>query len=140
MKKHQYKLKRGENQEKERLLAEEKEQEKKTAILEYLGEHYVDADLSMSSVAEKFGMSEYSFRTLFKKHVGKGFVDYVNGMRIESAKKMLIETDESVYIISSKVGFNGENTFFKVFKAHVGSSPSVYREEQKNLIAKKMYE
>ena len=132
MKKHQSKLKREENQEKERLLVEEKEQKKKMAILEYLDEHYVDADLSMSNVAEKFGMSEYSFRTLFKKHVGKGFVDYVNGKRIESAKKMLIETDESVYLISVRVGFNGENTFFKVFKAYVGLSPSAYREGQRS--------
>ena len=56
----------------------------------------------------------------------------MNGKRIESAKKMLIESDDSVYIISAKVGFNGENTFFKVFKSYVGLSPSVYREEQRN--------
>lgn len=131
MKKQQSRRRREENQERERILSEEKEQKMKQDILEYLDEHYVDSGLSMSNVAEKFGMSEYSFRTFFKKHVGKGFVDYVNGRRIERAKKMLIESDDPAYVISAKVGFNGENTFFKVFKSYVGLSPSAYREEQR---------
>ena len=64
-------------------------------ILNYLGKHYADPDLSQLQVAEAFEMSTSTLSRLFKNQIGVGFSEYINEKRIERAKDLLLTTSAS---------------------------------------------
>lgn len=93
---------------------------------EYISEHYYE-DLMLSDIASKLGITAGYLSTLFQKQMGKGFVDYLNEIRIERACTYLQRNYLKVYEIAYKVGFHDEKYFYKVFKKVMGQSPSEYR-------------
>lgn len=93
---------------------------------EYIEEHYYE-NLMQAEVAEKVGISAAYLSTLFQKHLSKGFVDYLNEVRIEHACTYLQQNYLKTYEIAYKAGFRDEKYFSKVFKKVKGQSPSEYR-------------
>lgn len=93
---------------------------------EYLEEHYYE-NIMLSDVAEYIGVSPGYLSTLFQKQIGKGFVDYLNEVRIDHACSYLHQHMLKTYEIAYKVGFKDEKYFSKVFKKITGQSPSEYR-------------
>lgn len=67
------------------------------------------------------------FSLLFKQYTGSNFVNYMQKLRLNEAKKLLETTDWRVNEIGRRVGFADEKRFLKVFKAIVGVSPTEYR-------------
>ena len=63
----------------------------------------------------------------FKQIIGMGISEYIQMYRINIAKKLLVQSDESILSISSKCGFNDSNYFSSVFKRKEGISPLKYR-------------
>ena len=97
-------------------------------ILAYIEEHYRDVDLTQAQMADYFSISTYTLSRIFRNDVGIGFVTYVNAKRVEYAKEILLTTEDSVHDVALKSGFDNDNNFYKVFKANVGMSPTVFRE------------
>lgn len=93
---------------------------------EYIAEHYYE-NLMLADVAQKVGVSAGYLSTLFQKQLSKGFVDYLNEIRIERACTYLQQNYLKTYEIAYKVGFKDEKYFSKVFKKVKGQSPSEYR-------------
>lgn len=93
---------------------------------EYVDEHYYE-NLMLADVAQKVGISAGYLSTLFQKQLSKGFVDYLNEVRIERACTYLKQNYLKTYEIAYKVGFKDEKYFSKVFKKIKGQSPSEYR-------------
>lgn len=93
---------------------------------EYVEEHYYE-NLMLADVAQKVGISAGYLSTLFQKQLSKGFVDYLNEVRIEHACTYLKQNYLKTYEIAYKVGFKDEKYFSKVFKKLKGQSPSEYR-------------
>lgn len=93
---------------------------------EYIMEHYFEK-ISLTDVADKIGVSSGYLSTLFQKELEKGFIDYLNEIRIERACTYLQQNYLKTYEIAYKVGFNDEKYFSKVFKKIKGCSPSEYR-------------
>lgn len=93
---------------------------------EYVEEHYYE-NLMLMDVAQKAGISPGYLSTLFQKQLSKGFVDYLNEIRIEHACTYLQQTYLKTYEIAYKVGFKDEKYFSKVFKKLKGMSPSEYK-------------
>jgi YesN/AraC family two-component response regulator len=108
---------------------EEQQKQMKKAILAYLEIHYRDEDLSQTSVADAFQITNYTLSRMFKNYVGVGFTEYVNSKRLEYAKELLLTTSYSVREISVMVGFANDNYFSRIFKATVGMSPTAFREQ-----------
>ena len=81
----------------------------------------------LTDVAQKVGVSAGYLSTLFQKQLSKGFVDYLNEIRIEHACTYLQQNFLKTYEIAYKVGFNDEKYFSKVFKRIKGQPPSAYR-------------
>ena len=109
---------------------EEKQMEEKNRLVElakeYIEEHYYE-NLMLTDVAQKVGVSAGYLSTLFQKQLSKGFVDYLNEIRIEHACTYLQQNFLKTYEIAYKVGFNDEKYFSKVFKRIKGQPPSEYR-------------
>lgn len=93
---------------------------------EYVTEHYFEK-ISLTDVADKIGVTPSYLSTLFQKQLEKGFVDYLNEVRIERACTYLQQNYLKTYEIAYKVGFHDEKYFSKVFRKIKGCSPSVYR-------------
>lgn len=95
---------------------------------EYVEEHYYE-NLMLSDVAQKVGISAGYLSTLFQKQVAKGFVDYLNEVRIEHACTYLRQNYLKTYEIAYRVGFKDEKYFSRVFKKIRGQSSSEYRKQ-----------
>jgi len=95
---------------------------------EYVEEHYYE-NLMLADVAQKVGISPGYLSTLFQKQMAKGFVDYLNEVRIEHACTYLRQNFLKTYEIAYRVGFKDEKYFSKVFKKISGQSPSEYRKQ-----------
>ncbi|MBD5476349.1 MAG: response regulator [Lachnospiraceae bacterium] len=103
-----------------------KNQQKIKQAIEYIQENY-DKDLNMAVVSNRVSMNYSLFSYLFKEVTGNNFVNYLKGIRVEEAKKLLAETDMRIVEISVKVGYENEKHFMRIFKATCGVSPSEYR-------------
>lgn len=97
---------------------------------EYVEEHYYE-NLMLSDVAQKVGISAGYLSTLFQRKMSKGFVDYLNEIRVEHACTYLRQNYLKTYEIAYKVGFRDEKYFSKVFKKVKGQSPSEYKKQNK---------
>ena len=54
--------------------------------------------------------------TTFKKKYGIGIAQYINSLRIEKAKRLIVNTDENIKEIALSVGFSSDAAFIRVFK------------------------
>ena len=95
--------------------------------MNYIREH-MDREITLEELLRLTGMSKSHFSKNFKKVTGKTFVTYLNDMRIESAKKYLVETKQPIYWIASQVGYMDEHYFRRIFRERTGENPKQYRE------------
>ena len=84
-------------------------------------------DLSDASVAGQLGLSTSHFRFLFKEATGQPFHKYVVALRLEKAKKMLVEQDLAVSEVARAVGFGGLSHFSRAFTQRFSVSPTHIR-------------
>lgn len=82
-------------------------------------------DLGM--LAGLAGLSEFHFSRVFKQSTGLSPSHYFIRMRIEAARRLLSETDESIINIGLAVGYGSPSHFSSVFRKHTGVAPSAYR-------------
>ena len=85
-------------------------------------------ELSLSRVGEVIGFSPAYLSSVFKELFHESFVDYVNRIRIEQAKRFLGQPELTVGQAAAMAGFASSNTFIKVFKKHEGVTPGQFRE------------
>lgn len=94
---------------------------------EMIQQHYAQA-LTLEEVAEAVYLSPNYFSSIFKEVTQTTFSNYINEIRIEKAKKLLIETDMPIKEIVPLVGFEEYNYFNRVFKQIAGLPPGSFRE------------
>jgi len=96
----------------------------------YIQENF-QKDLSLDEVSRQLDLSPYYFSKLFKEETGSNFVEYVTNLRIERAKKLLLEEGHSMKEICVEVGYSDPNYFSRIFKKNTGVTPTEYRESEK---------
>lgn len=84
-------------------------------------------NLSLKELSDKYFINSAYLGQLFKKRYGVYFKDYLNCVRIEKAKELLLNSNEKVYKISELVGYNNVDYFINKFTKVVGTTPSKYR-------------
>ncbi len=97
-----------------------------TSICRYVRQNYAN-DLTTETICKEFYCSRSGFSHRFKKETGKSFREYLIGVRLEHAKRLLKYSNLSITETALSVGFNDANYFSNVFKKYVGVSPIVYR-------------
>ena len=90
---------------------------------------YCESDLRLEDYAAMCCMSKYHFSRVFKQVTGVTPLDYRNGIRIESAKELLLNGFLSVSEISESLGYSSPAYFSDNFKKCVGISPVKFREK-----------
>ncbi len=94
----------------------------------YICENY-DKELSLSSIAEKFALSESHFSRQFKVYTGFGVAEYISIVRIKNAEKLLVTTNLPITEIAQNCGFNSSSYFTAVFKKMRGKTPAEIRKK-----------
>lgn len=99
-------------------------------ISDFVKKEYMNEQLSLEFVAEKFHLSPTLLSKEFKKQKNINFVDYVSQIKLSEAKRLLIETDLKISVIAEKLGYN-DSYFNRLFKKHEGVTPGQYRKNNK---------
>lgn len=103
-------------------------------VREYMEQNF-NEQLSIGQLAQMANITPKYFVDLFKKTYGQSAMDFVTDLRINRAKRYLIESEEKLRDIALKVGYKDEFYFSRKFKKEVGVSPSEYAKKSKRRVA-----
>jgi len=96
--------------------------------LTYLAHHYAET-ISLSRLAQQACLSRSHLSYLFKQLIGVSFKPFLAAVRIEKARRFLVEKPHfSVTRIGGEVGFGDLRHFERTFKRWAGSTPRAYRQ------------
>lgn len=87
--------------------------------------------LTLSSVAENVGISAKYLSRLFVLYKKEKFTKYVNRLRVNEAKELLVNTNRKLVDIAYSLAFVSESYFIKVFESICGFTPQKYRNKYK---------
>lgn len=96
------------------------------AVKDHLEQHYQEP-LTRESVAEHFYVSPNYLSQLFQKEGQIKFNEYLNHIRLDRAKFLLLAYDMKVKEVAHRCGFRDSNYFCRVFRNQTERSPSEYR-------------
>ena len=97
-------------------------------ILYYIDHNY-QTNIKLESIAPLFGYNSAYLGKIFNKTVGESFNSYVDHIRIEHSKELLMQNKLKVYEIAEQVGYKNVDYFHKKFKKYVGESPAEFRKQ-----------
>jgi len=86
--------------------------------------------ITLSKMAALCSISSSYFSKLFAKEKLGNLSDYVNHIKIEHAKQLLLSTDWTIRTISENLGFDDSGYFIKVFKRETDKTPLEFRNLQ----------
>lgn len=86
----------------------------------------VYSNLSLRELCSHFMIGKTQFCKIFQENIGQSPMEYYAELRINEAKKLLRERNDSVAQIADKLGYSSIHTFSRAFKRAVGFSPTAY--------------
>ena len=97
---------------------------KALAILEYVKNHYAE-NITLSQLREKFFVCNSTINRIFKNVTGKTFLQYLNNLRLESAKIMIEQNNMNLSLakIAEINGFSAYSTFYREYVRKYGRTP-----------------
>jgi AraC-like DNA-binding protein len=93
---------------------------------------YLNSELTLPGLAERIGIPAYQLSQVINESLGANFFDFINGYRVEEAKRLFKEPSKSAYTIlaiAEEAGFNSKSAFNASFKRLTGQTPSEFREK-----------
>lgn len=94
----------------------------------YIQNHFHE-NISLEDVAKVVNLSKQYLCHIFKKETGKNLSAFINELRINKAKQLLLNQSYSNKDIYEKVGFSNQQYFSRVFKKMTHMTTSEYREK-----------
>lgn len=82
---------------------------------------------TLEQMAKVARLSRTSLLRVFRQATGRSPVDYLIGLRIEAAKRLLRQTELSMTDIALETGFGDSNYFARQFRLVTGRTPTAYR-------------
>ncbi len=98
-------------------------------VIDYIHGHYGE-DLNLEKLAKMAGMSKFHFHRIFKSIAREPAGDFIRRVRVKQAMhKLVSDAHKSLTDIALECGFSSSQNFAKMFKAYLGATPSLIREE-----------
>lgn len=88
---------------------------------------------SLEDIAKRSGYSKNHIINIFKKETGKTPYAFLNDMKVDMAKKLLLHSDSSLASISIESGFGDYINLYRCFLKTVGISPTEWRKKHRIL-------
>lgn len=99
-------------------------------FLAYVDKHYAEK-LNVKTICAELFCSESYLNHLVKKRLGVTISTYINKLRIEHAKEILLNTEDSIINVAGQVGFQDQSYFSRVFMQLMDITPSEFRRRYK---------
>ena len=96
----------------------------------YIDEHFSE-DINLDKVAGKALVSKFHFIRVFKRYYGRTPNQYLQEVRIEMAKKLLLKR-RSIDEVCNAIGFKSKTSFISLFKKMTGVTPLAYQNKKSN--------
>ena len=98
------------------------------AIIRYIEKEFTGHDLSLTKIADVFGLSASYLSKLIKELTGVTFTQYVWDLRVTTFKEKLISTDEPIKNLVCEIGYVDVANFTRRFRESEGMTPGQYRQ------------
>jgi AraC-like DNA-binding protein len=96
----------------------------------YIDTHFSD-EINLDKVAGKALVSKFHFIRVFKRYYGRTPHQYLQEVRIEMAKKLLLK-GKSIGEVCNAIGFKSKTSFISLFKKMTGITPLTYQNKKSN--------
>lgn len=106
----------------------ENEEQHIQSFLHYINNNFHDHNLTLAQVSDQTGINQRRITASIQQSFGCNFKTYVNRLRINESKRLLIESELNMGEIAFKVGFSNQTHFNRVFKNLEGINPSEFLE------------
>ncbi|PLR92008.1 AraC family transcriptional regulator [Bacillus sp. T33-2] len=93
---------------------------------EYIKRHYFE-NITADSLSSLFGISTRYMNDIFTRKFNETPLQYLQKIRINRAKELLLHTDQDIVSICFEVGYETLSTFYRTFRNLVGISPNKFR-------------
>ncbi|MDD9271991.1 AraC family transcriptional regulator [Paenibacillus sp. GCM10023248] len=97
-------------------------------VTDRLHERFMNSDISLEECAEAFNTTTYALSKAFKMINGVNFIDYLISLRMDKAKKLLVESDLKVNEIAEMIGYQ-PSYFIRLFRKYENMTPGQYRDK-----------
>lgn len=94
--------------------------------MQYIHAHFTE-QITLDTLADLEHISKSYLSRQFKRSTGMTVIEYVNHLRVEMAKRLLVATSESVANIGYQTGYESPKYFYRAFRARCGISPAAFR-------------
>ena len=101
------------------------------SVYGYILKNFTNCHIKIGDVAALVNMSASAFSHFFQKYTNKSFTQFLLDVRIGHACKLLLSTDETIYQICYRSGFNNIANFNRLFKKYRSCTPVEYRRKYK---------
>lgn len=88
---------------------------------------YFPENISLSKVGAALDVNPEYLSTQFRQVTGMNFREYLNRVRIEEARRLIVNTNYTLLEIAIACGFRDQSYFTKIFKKFTGKTPRQYR-------------
>lgn len=102
-------------------------------IKEYVLDNFSRQDFSVDEIAKEINLSLGYIRQIFKSEKGITLNDYIISCRIDKAKELLINTEDTAKDISEAVGYYDNRYFYTLFKKKVGMTTDEFRKSREEV-------
>lgn len=97
-------------------------------VLQYIRDHYA-RPISLDRLAKLAAVNKTKLITVFKELLGTTPLQYINQLRLQKAKELLINTDINISEVARVAGFRSIHYFSRIFKDKVHCSPKEFRSQ-----------
>ena len=102
------------------------------SILHYIQHNYA-SNITLENIAPLFGYNHSYLGKIFHKKTGYSFTEYIDRLRIDRAKELLLQDNSKVYLIAKQVGYKNVDYFHIKFRKYVNMSPVEFRKTHSDL-------
>ena len=95
----------------------------------YIHAHFKE-NPSLSEVAEAVHLNPHYFCTKFREYTGKNYKQYLRGVKLRYAKRLIIATSLPMITVAENSGYTAQSHFNREFKEHYGLSPLAMRKNR----------
>ncbi len=114
------------------LQSQEKHKDNLGLVLQYMNGHF-NEPIAIKQLADLIHVSESYLIRRFKKEMDKTPIQYLNTLRIEVAKRLLVTTNKTIEEISDTIGCNSPKYFSRLFKKLTLETPGSFRKLNSSL-------
>ncbi|WP_027702840.1 AraC family transcriptional regulator [Metaclostridioides mangenotii] len=100
-------------------------------IMDYINENMC-RNITLKEVADKYHLNYYFLSHFIKDKIGMSFQEYLNKIRLEKAKSMIVNSCHNMTEIAFLNGFSSTSYFYKLFKKEYNCLPIEYRKRSIN--------